>query len=100
MIDGNTSDGHHTFNELYDHRCMLFIRLCLRDVPHAAWKHHLDDWFLLYLELPEGQISYHCPVKYLHFVEDKIKQVPHYNYDGHNSEQVLERLMGQGKNCD
>ena len=24
-VDGNTSDGYHTFNELYEHRHLLFI---------------------------------------------------------------------------
>lgn len=26
---GDISDGYHTFDELYEHRCLLFIRLCL-----------------------------------------------------------------------
>ena len=36
-ITGNTSDGYHTFNELYHHRAMLFSVIC-NDRLDRAWK--------------------------------------------------------------
>jgi hypothetical protein len=91
--DNDISDGYHTFNELYDHRCLLFINLCLAAVNfRSAWKQDYEDWFCLYLETPKGQISYHVPNKYLHLVADKIPHNSDYAWDGHTSEDVIERL--------
>lgn len=96
---GQCSDGYHTFNELYDHRNLLFINLCLVRPQWARWKLDYEGWFCLYLELPTGQISYHIQDKYLPLVKDKISQYLEGNldgvsyYDGHTSKVVLERLM-------
>ena len=41
-ITGDTSDGYHTFNELYHHRAILFSVIC-NSMPGIAWKakkHH------------------------------------------------------------
>ena len=35
---GDLSDGYHTFNELYRHRSMLFLSLCLTSFRNKAWK--------------------------------------------------------------
>jgi len=86
------SDGYHTFDELYDHRNLLFINLCLAS-PEKAKIHICDnDWFLLFLETSKGQISYHIPAKYVSLVADKIQVNHEYKWDGHTSQQVLERL--------
>ena len=49
-IAGQTSDGYHTFDELYDHRCLLF---CMISAGIAGWKsrkHHdgseWEGWFI------------------------------------------------------
>lgn len=94
------SDGDHTFGELYDHRNLLFINLCLekvisRDRPDICWwkhDHNVKGWFLLYYEEFKGQqISYHIQDKYLPLIKGKIpnKEIA---FDGHNSKDVLVRL--------
>lgn len=42
-VTGDTSDGYHTFNELYHHRAVLFS-VIVRDHKELAWKsrHHHD----------------------------------------------------------
>lgn len=105
---GKISDGYHTFEELYQHRCMLFIIVinavgaqCFNMACWKTKKHHdgteLEGWFLACIELPDNkQISYHLPMN----MWDKV-QVPDYEqapyYDGHTSQDVLERLEELGK---
>ena len=93
------SDGYHTFNELYDHRCLLYINLCLMLTNHVVWKPdpQTDGWFLLYLELSTGQISYHIPTKFLSLVEGKIMLDPNHKWDGHKSKDVVDRLLNHAR---
>ena len=91
-VTGETSDGYHTFNELYDHRCLLWINLCLEHKDECYLvENHFEGWFLLGMESLLGQMSYHCPNKFIHLV----KQIPrkHPEYDGHKSMDVLDRLL-------
>jgi hypothetical protein len=92
ILDHDISDGYHTFGELYDHRCLLFINLCLTRPNLCAWKQDYEEWFALYCELDSGQISYHVPNKYRHLILNKIKMDVNYKFDGHNSVNVIERL--------
>ncbi len=91
------SDGYHTFEELYDHRVILYVRLVKQAVKHqglkAAWKPHYPGWPVLFLETPAGQISYHFPDKFLPIVEGFIDRVDDYEWDGHESVHVLSRLL-------
>lgn len=91
-VIGETSDGFHAFNELYEHRVLLWINLCLtqKDKCYVV-ENHYDGWFLLGMETEDGQISYHCPNKHLDFVS-QIKR-HHPDFDGHTSKQVIERLI-------
>ncbi len=89
--DGETSDGYHTFNELYEHRVLLWINLCLI-TPSDCYvaEDHYEGWFLLGAETSIGQVSYHCPNKYIDFVQNiKRKSV---KFDGHTPSDVIERL--------
>lgn len=61
----NLGDGSHTFSELYYHRMVLFSVICNRH-KDKAWKswHHddgtmFDDYFIVGIETPEGQFTYH-----------------------------------------
>lgn len=87
------SDGYHTFEELYDHRVLLFIALAM-DTNHVAkWKPHYPGWPVLFLEtMKAGQISYHFPEKYLPIVEKHFSRDDNWEWDGHTSADVLERL--------
>ena len=95
-IDGNTSDGYHTFNELYDHRCLLWINYCLTN-PEKVYlvENHFDGWFLLGKETTYGQISYHCPNKFFNLVEKFERRHP--EFDGHTSNDVINRLVDMAK---
>ena len=105
---GEISDGHHSFNELYDHRITLFIALCRyiendlgdRGLCNKVWRsrHHSDGkrwagWFILGIFHESGnQITYHLPENRwseCDFAED-LPQAP--EYDGHTPEDVLDRL--------
>lgn len=101
-IDKNKiSDGYHTFGELYDHRIVLFICLCVylyRD--HDVWrskKHsdgsEWDGWFIMGIGREKGeQITYHLPTSYWEntMFAKTLDQAP--EWDGHTSADVLERL--------
>lgn len=108
-IDGNTSDGYHTFNELYEHRITLFIALCnkMTFLIHSmdgrgVWrsKKHSDgelafggDWFVLGINKEKGkQITYHLPIEKWDDTQfaETLETAP--EYDGHTPDDVLERL--------
>jgi len=111
-ITGETSDGYHTFNELYEHRITLFITLCricaewvetegdfgLKGRKPWRSKTHSDDsvmheWFILGIDKLNGkQITYHIPITKWDETEfaDTLEKAP--KFDGHTSEDVLQRL--------
>ncbi len=69
-INGKTSDGYHTFNELYMHRTNLFAVIC-RQNPSCSWisnKHEdgtmFDGMFIAGIKTPEGDYTYHCENEY------------------------------------
>lgn len=102
-------DGYHTFDELYNHRITLFIRLCyhMHDLyalenpgKYKIWKSvrhsdgsSWDGWFIMGIGIKEGeQITYHLPMtKWAEtdFVE-QLDKAP--EFDGHTSDDVLVRL--------
>lgn len=105
---GLISDGYHTFNELYDHRCMLAVGLANMATSEffvyspfeqvfKARKHHdgtgYDGWFLLCFVTNEGQqISYHLPDKYWGMLWVMSYDVSPVDFDGHTPADVLDRL--------
>lgn len=93
------SDGYHTMQELYDHRCLLWICLCLRSPDYCYLKlDHYEGWFLLGMYKHYGiQISYHCPNKYLDLVKNKIKVDNNVTWDEHKPNDVLIRLENLAK---
>ena len=108
----NISDGYHTFGELYEHRITLYITLCKLkagedNVPFGGpfdsfpvWrsKVHSDGssypgWFILGINYKPGdQITYHLPMSYWDQTSfaDELDSAP--AFDGHTSQDVLERL--------
>ncbi|MDQ3562738.1 MAG: hypothetical protein M3436_00895 [Pseudomonadota bacterium] len=97
---GNISDGYHTFNELYDHRCHLFVAL-MRSNPSIAWRANnhddgtmFDGWFVCGMHLPTGDISYHLPVAMWTMLDNRgiettLRAPP---WDGHTAADVVARL--------
>jgi hypothetical protein len=95
---GEISDGYHTFNELYDHRCTLFALICA-DHPEMAWKsmkHHdgtmYDDMFVCGIFTPYGQVNYHMNVEhYWNMIQ--VQELPNApEWDGHTPKMALERI--------
>ena len=106
---GGVSDGYHTFDELYDHRNLLFINFCLISWESEAsgegrlfetwWRHdeNTKGWFILYAQKAQGkQISYHIQDKFLPLVKGKIPNGGP-EWDKHTSKDVLVRLEEMAK---
>lgn len=99
-VDTNLiSDGYHTFGELYEHRCRLFIALC-HQMFLEAWKSkkhsdgsEWDGWFVAGIH-PTGRsapITYHLPISMWNDLKvDPVDKAP--EWDGHTPADVLERL--------
>ena len=102
--DGDISDGHHTFKELYRYRLLYnaalfneWARLGLYDV-HKSRLHHDgtlpfgdDKWFIVVAELPTGQISNHYKVTDWHLFDIPVRELPNV-YDGYTPADVAKRL--------
>lgn len=97
-IDGNTSDGYHTFNELYHHRAVLFS-VIVKNFATRAWKSKLhadgtmyEGMFIVGIETPDGQATYHYDVEpYWHLFRCKeVERAP--EWDGHTPDQAIERI--------
>ena len=87
--------------DLYEHRNLLFLSLVSMMPRRMKWiaTHDSDgkkdpDYFLVGLELPQGQITYHMG-NYLWDLATR-DNIPVYEkaprFDGHTSEDVAERL--------
>jgi len=97
-VTGETSDGYHTFNELYHHRAVLFS-VIVRDHHELAWKskmHHdgtmYDNMFIVGIETPTGQATYHYDIDpyWEMFDCQELEQAP--EWDGHTPDQAIERI--------
>lgn len=98
VVTGETSDGYHTFDELYSHRHALFAVL-LYDYQVLAWKtwktadgRTTDGWFIAGIDTPWGQISYHMPAAWWERLKHVREIERNEDYDGHSSADVIERL--------
>jgi hypothetical protein len=102
-VTGDTSDGYHTFTELYAYRkaynAILFnewARLGLNDV-HKSWRHSDGEpcfgggWFIVVAQTPAGQISnhYEAPDWELFQVAERDRG----EWDGHTPSIALGRLL-------
>lgn len=112
---GQVSDGYHTFDELYEHRYLLFCLAATALVKSNClyvWKsktHWIDGniepcwdgWFVAGIELnhfdgparnqTRKMITYHLPLSYWELFDgiEREQAPPH---DGHTSKDVILRL--------
>lgn len=97
---GQISDGYHTFNELYEHRCSLFLALMASN-PAISWASTLHDdgssfdgWFIAGMNPPTGMVTYHLPAGMWSLAcETKatiLERAP--KWDGHTAADVVKRL--------
>jgi hypothetical protein len=102
-INGDTSDGYHTFNELYNFRMLynaLLFNEWARNNEHKVHKSkkHSDnepcfggEYFVVVASLPTGQITNHYKLKYWE-VFDIPEQDKADKWDGHTPQDVADRL--------
>lgn len=97
-INGDTSDGYHTFNELYHHRAVLFsvIVKAFQDKAWKSKKHHdgtmYDGMFIVGIDTPRGQATYHYDIDpYWDMFEcPELERAP--EWDGHTPEEAINRI--------
>lgn len=97
-INGDTSDGYHTFNELYHHRAVLFS-VIVRDHRELAWKamkHHdgtmYDGMFIVGIETPKGQATYHYDLDPYWEMFDCEEREFAPEWDGHTPDEAIARI--------
>ena len=98
VITGETSDGYHTFNELYHHRAVLFS-VIIKAFSGKAWKakkHEdgsmYDGMFIVGVETPDGQATYHYDIDpyWEMFKCRELEYAP--KWDGHTPQEAIERI--------
>lgn len=107
-------DEYHSMSELYEHRMALnaamfnFFYAYDKDIrgiesERRAYivksKHHNDGtmfeggYFIVMMNGPDGQISYHYKLEHWDkFKIPEVERIP-WIYDGHTSQDILERLL-------
>jgi hypothetical protein len=104
-ITENTSDGYHTFKELYDFRLLYNAHLFNEwskqgkyDV-HKSQRHNDGelcfgrvDYFIVVATLPTGQISNHYPMSDWDLFKCEVVEKAKAAWDGHTSQDVAKRL--------
>lgn len=102
-ITGDTSDGYHTFDELYHHRAVLFS-VIVRDHRELAWKSKLHHdgtmyygMFIVGIETSNGQATYHYDVDPYWDMFDcrELERAP--EWDGHTPSEAIERIATLGR---
>lgn len=97
-VSGETSDGYHTFDELYHHRAALFSVIC-NARPDLAWKSKLHDtgdmfegMFIVGINTPDGQATYHYDIDpyWNMFDVPSLGRAP--KWDGHSPDEAINRI--------
>jgi hypothetical protein len=95
----SVSDGYHSFDELYEHRNLLWINLVKTLGVNSGYRSrtHSDGsiikgWFILGMSTDYGQITYHLPDRLWDLCDGipELDRAP--EWDGHSSDDVLDRL--------
>ena len=109
-VTGETSDGYHTFNELYEFRkvynATLFNEWAAQGKygVHKSMKHHDGElcfgggWFIVVAVLPSGQISNHYEMSDWGLFDVPSFDKAQYEFDGHTAHDVVVRLQSLSPN--
>lgn len=96
-INGQTSDGYHTFDELYYHRMILFSVICNQN-KDKSWKalfHHdgsmYDDYFIVGISTPKGDYTYHYHKDFWDYFNVPA-QMRAPEWDGHQPKDIIRLL--------
>ena len=115
-ITENTSDGYHTFKELYEIRKAYNVALFnewgrkglvpnpngsyhSKYYVHKSWKHHDGElcfgggWFIVVAVLPTGQISNHYKAEDWDLFKIPETEKALFEFDGHTTQDVIDRLI-------
>lgn len=104
VINENTSDGYHTFKELYEFRKAYNVALFNewgatgKCHTHKSWRHNDGElcfgggWFIVVAVLPQGQISNHYEAKDWNLFSIQEVEKALFEFDGHTGADVVERL--------
>lgn len=108
-ITGDTSDGHHTFNDLYTHRRALtaaLMAMAEKVTDFVTWRsrnHHPEDGpmfdgsFIVGLEIGGGTITYHYNNQYWDDFKN-VRELPHApKWDGEGPAETITRLLDFAK---
>lgn len=110
-ITGETSDGFHTFNELYYYRLCYNAALIntlvslkdtlpnsFKDIKVCKSKKHFGGepcygggWFIVMISTPWGQISNHYKLEYWDMFDCPVTKQS-WKWDGHGMKEAMERL--------
>ena len=99
---GSTSDGYHTFDELYEYRMLYNAHAAhgwlAAGIPVVkSWKHSDGEpcfgggWFIVTATLPAGQVSNHYEAKHWGLFRVPEVELPP-EYDGHTPHDAAMRL--------
>ena len=101
--DGTTSDGYHTFDELYEYRMLYHAHAALGWLASGvqvvkSWRHSDGElcfgggWFIVSAELPGvGQVTNHYKAEHWDLFDVPEVELPP-AYDGHTPADASERL--------
>jgi hypothetical protein len=104
-VTGSTSDGYHTFDELYEFRkaynAALFNEWSGQGKykVHKSKRHHDGNlcfdggWFIVVAVLPDGQVSNHYEMKDWGLFKVVETEKALFEFDGHIGEDVIKRLL-------
>jgi hypothetical protein len=117
-ITENTSDGYHTFKELYEFKKAYNVALFnewgsqkerqignqwtplnTKNHVHKSWKHHDGElcfgggWFIVVAVLQTGQITNHYKAEDWDLFNIPEVEKALFPFDGHTSEDVIKRLL-------
>jgi hypothetical protein len=96
-VDGGTSDGYHTFDELYYHRMVLFSIICNQNKEESfkSKLHHdgtmYESYFIVGVATPKGQYTYHYHMDHWDMF-DVIEMDYAPEWDGHKPEDITRLL--------
>lgn len=105
-VTGETSDGYHTFNELYHHRALLFSVIVHdhRDIAWKSRKHHdgtmYDGMFIVGISTPWGQATYHYDYDPYWPMFDCKELLTAPEWDGHTPSDAIERIARLASKAD
>lgn len=102
-VDEDTSDGYHTFGELYRYRMLYnaaFFNMLARhtDIPVVKSHRHGDGelcfgggWFIVMAQLPTGQVSNHYEDRFWGLFDvPEVEKAP--EWDGHTPNDAADRI--------